>query len=113
MIQKHNLNNCSNSTTKLFEYLHIGDLNDHMLNIITAENRTLDFHVHEESDELFYVIDGKMKIEFENDSVELNAGELIVIPKMTKHRPVCTSLVKCLLIEKKGTLTNENTGGTY
>jgi len=113
LIQKHNLSDCSDSVTKLFEYLHIGDLNDHMLNIITAENRTLDFHAHEDSDELFYVIDGKMQVEFEDGFADLNTGDLIVIPKKTRHRPVCTSLVKCLLIEKKGTLTSENTGGTY
>ena len=110
MIQKYNLNNCS---AKLFEYLHIGNVNDHMLNIITAENRTLNFHVHEESDELFYVIDGKMQIEFEDKTVELTTGEMIVVPKGAIHRPVCTSLVKCLLLEKKGTLTSENTGGKY
>ena len=113
MIQKHNLSDCSNAMVKCFEYFHIADLNNHVLHIITAENRTLDFHVHQESDELFYVIDGKMQIEFEDKCVELATGDLIVIPKMTKHRPVCTTLVKCLLIEKKGTLTNENTGGTY
>jgi len=113
MVKKYNLNDVEKSDIKLFEYLHIGDLNDHMLNIITAENRKLDFHVHEESDELFYVIDGSMQIEFEDGFTDLSTGELIIIPKMTKHRPVCKSLVKCLLIEKKGTLTSENTGGTY
>ena len=113
MVEKHNLGDTANSTEKLFEYLHIGDINDHMLNIITAENRTLDFHVHEESDELFYVIEGTMCMEFDDGPVELCTGDLIVVPRKTMHRPVCTSLVKCLLIEKRGTLTSENTGGSY
>ena len=38
---------------------------------------------------------------------------MIIIPKGTMHRPVCTELVKCLLIELDGTLTDANTGGTY
>ncbi len=33
--------------------------------------------------------------------------------KGTGHRPICTAEVTCLLIENEGTLTPENTGGTY
>lgn len=36
-----------------------------MLNVLQAENRTLEFHVHENSDEMFYCIEGKIDIEFE------------------------------------------------
>lgn len=113
MIDKVNLLKSANSIPNLFQYLHVGQLNDHMLNVITAENRTLDFHTHEDSDEMFFVIEGKMSIEFESKSIELNAGEILIVPKGTRHRPVCTTLVKCLLIEKVGTLTKANTGGTY
>lgn len=34
----------------------MGTLNNHMLNVLQAEHRTLDFHVHEHSDEMFYCI---------------------------------------------------------
>lgn len=84
-----------------------------MLNVLQAENRTLDFHTHENSDEMFHVIEGSFEIELEEGLVNLNEGEFIIIPKGTRHRPVCTSLVKCLLIELDGTLNKENTGGTY
>jgi mannose-6-phosphate isomerase-like protein (cupin superfamily) len=113
MIEKVNLLSSANSILHLFQYLKVGQLNDHMLNIITAENRTLDFHKHEDSDELFFVIEGQMAIEFETRKIELHAGELLIVPKGTIHRPICTTLVKCLLIEKNGTLTTTNTGGTY
>lgn len=113
MIEKVNLLSEVNKLSDLFTYLKVGQLNDHMFNVLQAENRTLDFHIHPESDEMFYVIEGKMQLEFEDHIVDLNAGELIIVPKGTKHRPVCKSLVKCLLIEKCGTLTKDNTGGTY
>lgn len=113
MIQKVNLASSANGGLELFEYLKVGQLNDHMLNIITAEHRVLEFHIHEDSDEMFYVIEGFMQLEFDDGLVGLNAGDFIIIPKGTRHRPVCTSLVKCLLIEKSGTLTKDNTGGTY
>ena len=51
MIQKVNLSSSANTISELFQYLNVGQLNNHMLNIITAEDRILDFHVHEKSDE--------------------------------------------------------------
>ncbi len=112
-IEKINLSSACDSITELFKYLKVGELNDHMLNIILAENRTLDFHIHEDSDEMFYVIEGRMQIEFEEKIVDLEAGDFIIVPKGVKHRPVCKTKVKSLLIEKKGNLTRENTGGSY
>ncbi len=53
------------------------------------------------------------KTEFKDNLIELNVGEMCVVPKGTEHRPICTSEVICLLIEKEGTLTSKNTGGTY
>jgi mannose-6-phosphate isomerase-like protein (cupin superfamily) len=73
----------------------------------------LDFHVHEKSDELFYVIEGTFDIELDNGIITMKEGDLIIIPKGIRHRPICKSLVKCLLIEFDGTLNKENTGGTY
>ena len=113
MLGKINLNEQANSISQLFNYLHVGDLNDHMLNIITAENRILDFHEHEDSDEMFYIIDGKMQIELNDGLVNLETGDFFIVPKGTVHRPVCKSLVKCLLIERKGTLNQSNTGGAF
>jgi len=112
-IEKINLQSTANSFSELFKYLKVGELNDHMLNIIQPENRTLDFHVHNDSDEMFYIIEGCMQIEFENKIIDLKQGDFIIIPKGILHRPVCKNLVKALLIEKKGTLTKDNTGGTY
>lgn len=51
--------------------------------------------MHENSDELFYCIEGGFDIEFEDGLTHLCEGNLIVIPKGTKHRPVCTERVKC------------------
>lgn len=113
MIDKINLKDKANSVGELFRYLRVGTLNDLMLNVLTAENRTLDFHVHEASDELFYCIEGEFDIEFDDGMTHLAEGDLIIIPKGTRHRPICTGLVKCLLIEAEGTLNKDNTGGTY
>lgn len=113
MIAKVNLKEKVNSLDSLFTYLRVGKLNNHMLNVLQAENRTLDFHVHDNSDEMFYCIEGEFDIEFEDGLTHLCEGDFIIIPKGTRHRPVCKSLVKCLLIEVEGTLNKSNTGGSY
>lgn len=113
MVTKVNLKDKANSVDSLFSYLRVGRLNNHMLNVLQAENRTLDFHIHDNSDEMFYCIEGEFDIEFENGLTHLYEGDFIIIPKGTKHRPVCKSLVKCLLIEVEGTLNKNNTGGSY
>jgi uncharacterized cupin superfamily protein len=59
MIEKVNLKEKVNSVPTLFSYVKIGQLNNHMLNVLQVENRTLDFHVHEQSDEMFYCIEGE------------------------------------------------------
>ena len=113
MIEKTNLKEKADSVAGLFQYLDVGRLNCHMLNVLQAEDRTLDFHVHDKSDEMFYCIEGEFDIEFVDGIVHLCEGDFIIVPKGTSHRPVCKGLVKCLLIEKDGTLTKENTGGAY
>ncbi|NTV90324.1 MAG: cupin domain-containing protein [Clostridiales bacterium] len=98
---------------EIYEYREIGRLNGHMLNVVKVQNRTLDFHVHEASDELFQVLDGSFILEFEDGKVPLSEGDIIIVPKGTKHRPVCTGLVKILLMDLSGALNNDNCGGSY
>lgn len=66
---------------------------------------TLAWHTHEDEDELFYVLSGRLKIEFEGDeSVELGPGEMYVVPKGVRHNPVAEEECRLLLIERKTTL---------
>jgi mannose-6-phosphate isomerase-like protein (cupin superfamily) len=110
---KINLKEQVNSVSELFSYLKVGQLNNHTLHVLQAENRTLDFHIHPQSDEMFYCIEGEFNIELSDGQLCLTEGDFVIIPKGTLHRPVCKGLVKVLLIEIEGTLTQENTGGKY
>lgn len=98
---------------ELFKYLTIAKVNDHNFTLIRAKDRTLDFHVHNDSDEAFFVLEGQMRLESRDEIVEIKTGEMCVVPKGVEHRPICTSEVLCMLIEKEDTLTPQNTGGTY
>lgn len=97
----------------LYQYEVIAKMNNHNFTLVRVKDRTLDFHTHSDSDEVFLIVDGEMKLEFRDKTVTLNEGEMCVVPKGTEHRPICTTEVTCLLIESDGTLTPENTGGIY
>lgn len=108
-----NLKEKAHAIKKLYEYQIISKMNNHNFTLVKVENRTLDFHIHPESDEVFFIIEGKMKLEFRSKILELHEGDMIVVPRGVEHRPICESLVSCLLIELDGTLTSVNTGGAY
>ncbi len=106
-----NLKEKGSEIPNLFQYEVIAKMNNHNFTIVRVKDRTLDFHTHPDSDEVFFIIEGAMKLEFREKTVELNAGEMCVVPKGVEHRPICTREVTCLLIENEGTLTSDNTGG--
>lgn len=102
-----------NKIAELYTYKKVGFLNGNILSMVQVENRTLDFHVHENSDELFYVVEGSFYLETEEEKTKVNTGEFIIVPKGVKHRPVVNELTKFLMIELSGTLNKENSGNLY
>lgn len=113
MLQKVNLKSAADAARDLYVYEKVGALNGHILSVVQVENRTLDFHVHEESDELFYVIEGSFQLETEEGLLRVDQGEFVIVPKGTRHRPVVGPLTKFLMIELAGTLNKENSGDRY
>ena len=65
------------------------------------------WHAHEHEDELFLVVKGRLRIEFRDREIELEAGELVVVPQGVEHRPVADDEVHVLLFEPATTV---NTG---
>ena len=58
----------------------IEEMNDYQFKLVKIEN-DFTWHKHEDTDEAFFVIEGKMGNELEDETIELNKGEMIVIPK--------------------------------
>ena len=57
------------------------------------------WHDHKDEDELFFVVKGNLKIEFRDKTVELSAGEMIVVPKGVEHKPIAEEEVWVMLFE--------------
>lgn len=64
---------------------------------------TLAWHSHEDEDEFFYVLSGRLRIELEDGEVTLESGESFVVPKRVRHNPVAEEECLIMLIEKKST----------
>ena len=67
-----------------------------------------DWHHHENEEEMFFIVKGQLTIKFRDKEVNLDEGELIVIPKGVEHLPVAEEEVHVMLIEPKGTLNTGN-----
>jgi mannose-6-phosphate isomerase-like protein (cupin superfamily) len=59
--------------------------NDHVIRIATM-TEPYHWHFHPNSDETFLVIEGRLSIEFESGSLELDPGQLLTIPRGVRHR---------------------------
>ena len=69
------------------------------------------WHEHEDTDEVFIVIEGSMGIEFKDRCVELSSGDMIVVKKKEQHRPFASEECKVLVVEPRGVVNTGNAGG--
>jgi mannose-6-phosphate isomerase-like protein (cupin superfamily) len=78
----------------------IGELNGQQVKVAKIEGEFV-WHNHKNEDELFYIIKGKLIIEFRDKEVELNEGEMIIVPKGVDHKPIAEQEVWIMLFEPK------------
>ena len=91
------------SLTEFWSPRVIAELDDSYVKVAKLKG-TLSWHSHEDEDELFLVLKGKLRIELEDGHVDLHEGELHVIPKGIKHNPVADEECLVMLVERKSTL---------
>ena len=84
----------------------IAEMNDYQFKLVKIEGDFV-WHEHDDTDEAFIVIEGSMRIEFEDGSIELEEGEMYVVPKGVRHKPCADSECKVMLVEPRGVV---NTG---
>lgn len=84
----------------------IEQMNDYHIKVAKFEGE-FTWHSHEDTDEVFIVVEGKMSIMFRDSQVDLQTGDLFVVDRGVEHKPFASQVCKVLLIEPKGTV---NTG---
>ena len=89
--------------TELWSPRVVGEVDDAFVKVAKVHG-ALAWHSHDDEDELFYILKGHLRIEMESGAVELDEGEMFVVPKGVRHNPVAENECHILLIEKKTTL---------
>jgi mannose-6-phosphate isomerase-like protein (cupin superfamily) len=84
----------------------IGQFNGHDLMVVKVKGEFV-WHKHDNTDDFFLVLSGRISSQLRNGVVELGPGEVFVVPKGIEHRPVAEEEAHILLIEPQGT---PNTG---
>jgi mannose-6-phosphate isomerase-like protein (cupin superfamily) len=84
----------------------VAEFNGHDVMVVKAKGEFV-WHKHDETDDFFLVLRGRLVIQLRDGDVELGPGELFIVPKGVEHRPVAEEEVHIMLIEPSGT---PNTG---
>lgn len=88
----------------------IAEMNDYQFKLAKIEGEFV-WHHHDNTDEVFLVIEGELTIQLRDGEVALTAGELFVVPKGVEHKPVAAKECKIMLIEPRGVTNTGEAGG--
>ena len=84
----------------------LGEMNGQDVKIAKVKGEFV-WHDHANEEELFLIIKGTLKLVFENETVVLNEGEILIIPRGVPHKPIADEEVWLLLFEPT---TTKHTG---
>ena len=102
-----------NLSEKLLEFTDhwspkiIAEMNNYQFKLVKIEGDFI-WHNHADTDETFIVLEGSMFIELEDETVELNEGEMYVVPRGVNHKPYAIEECKVMLVEPRGGLNTGN-----
>jgi mannose-6-phosphate isomerase-like protein (cupin superfamily) len=88
----------------------VGSMNDYKLEVVKVKGEFV-WHSHEDTDDFFLVLKGRLVIQFRDREVVLEEGELFVVPRGVEHCPRADEEAHILLIEPRGTANTGGAGG--
>ena len=86
----------------------VGELNGQQVKLAKFKGEFV-WHKHDNEDEMFLVVEGVLKMELGDKTIEIKKNEFLIVPKGTEHRPVAKSEVSVMLFEPASTLNTGNT----
>ena len=88
----------------------IAAMNDYQFKLVKVKGDFV-WHDHQDTDETFIVLSGKLRIDFRDGHVNVQQGEMYVVPRGVEHKPYAEDEVEMLLIEPGGTPNTGDAGG--
>ncbi len=106
--EKRNLRDLFSKVENYFSPKIVGEVNDVFIKIAKIKGHEVPWHIHDNEDEMFYVVRGSLVMEIENEnSFELGEGEFFIVKKGINHRVYSEDECWVMLIESK---TTKHTG---
>ena len=106
MTQNINLRDRAAELTEYWSPKVLGQVNDQYLKVAKIKG-DLTWHKHDAEDELFLILEGQLRMEYEGHYVDLMKGDFHIVPRGTMHNPVCNEECLVALIE---TVSTKHTG---
>jgi mannose-6-phosphate isomerase-like protein (cupin superfamily) len=106
VLEKVNLKEKLASFEEIFSPRIVGYYNDTKIQVAKTRGEFV-WHSHPDTDDLFLVLEGNLRVELRDGAVDVGEGELLVVPRGVEHRPVADEEAHVLLLELEGT---PNTG---
>ena len=88
----------------------VGYMNDYKLVVVKVKGEFV-WHKHDDTDDFFLVLHGRLTIQLRDRDIELNEGEMFVVPRGVEHCPKADEEAHVLLIEPRGTVNTGDAGG--
>ncbi|MEV2278605.1 cupin domain-containing protein [Nocardiopsis sp. NPDC049922] len=108
MKQSVNLHSALASFDQLWSPRVLAHVNDYDVRVAKVRGEYV-WHAHDDTDEFFLVIDGRLRIRLRDGAdervVDLERGEVFVVPRGTEHRPESAEGASILMFERTGTLS--------
>lgn len=86
----------------------IGEMNDYQFKLIKITG-DFEWHVHQDTDKVFFTLEGEMIIDFRDGQVKISKGEMFILPKGVEMKPSAEKECHIMLVEPRSVV---NTGGT-
>ncbi|MBA3805095.1 MAG: cupin domain-containing protein [Acidobacteria bacterium] len=106
-MRKVNIKNIFDSFTEQWSPKIVGEVNDSYVKLVKLKGEFV-WHHHDEEDEMFLVVKGRMLMKLEDEDITVEEGEFIIIPKGVEHMPVAEEETHVLLFEPRSTLNTGN-----
>jgi mannose-6-phosphate isomerase-like protein (cupin superfamily) len=111
-LKKVNVNQKLNLINEYWSPKIVGELNEQYVKLVKFNGEFV-WHKHDNEDEMFFVISGKIKMELRDKVIEINEGEFFIVPKGVGHRPVADKEAEVMLFEPKTTLNTGNVNNEF
>jgi len=102
MMKAVNIEHCFTKFGDTYSPKIVGELNGQHVKVVRLEGDKVPWHIHDDEDELFWVVEGVLDVMERDNAVTLRAGEFCIVPRGREHRVVPQGHVKLILFEPEG-----------